>query len=330
MKLNKRFPEFFITAICALSTFFLSFQPNEVLSDKSQSVAVAPDEIKIATSKNLWCALTLIADKKNFFFDENIRVTLTYQAAGRLNMEALVAESVDVANVVEVNVANQAIAGNPNLSVLGSIVHAKDFSVVVRSQLSITKPEQMNGIRIGFAPGTGSEIFLYEFLKSHGIETTDVTLVKIPPTGIVDQFTRGGEVDAVVSWEPFVSTMVKQSSVAPTVFHDKDEYTGLMSIAVRQDWGKKYSDLVKRIIASYRRTEEFVKKNPKESQEIIHAETGIPLPDVIELWRHFDFSVRITDKEEIELTRKVMSTLLEKNTRETSANLNFINNYYTK
>src|SRR5215813_984623 len=94
-------------------------------------------KVRLSTSKNLWCTLSLVAIDQGFFEREGLNVDTVYQLAGRQNMDALVSKSVDIANVVEVNLAYQALNGNANLVVPASIVYARDFSVVARRQSGI-------------------------------------------------------------------------------------------------------------------------------------------------------------------------------------------------
>lgn len=269
-------------------------------------------KLRIATSKNLWCTLTLVALGEHLFEDEKIKPVVSYQAAGRLNMDALISGSADLANVVEVNVANQAIAGNDDLSILGSIVHATDYGVVVHSNIGVDRPDQLSGKKIAFAPGTGAETFLYAFLKRNHMSLSDVELLRVPPSGLVEQFVNGG-VDAGVSWEPFVSTMVRRTDGKAQIFRDPDAYVGLMNIAVRRSWKERNPDLAERVIGVYLTAEDFVRKHPAEAQAIVADETGIPLKDVEQMWGRFDYTVTTDSKDDIALTNNVIKTLEEVN-----------------
>ena len=164
------------------------------------------NRIRIATSKNLWCALTLIADKEGYFAVEGLSPELNYQAAGCLNMDALLGDAADVANVVETNIAYQAMNRTPNLAVIGHIVTATDYTIITKKSAHIARPSDLRGKRIAYAQATGAESFLFWFLEHHSIPIAAVTLVPLQPSGLVDHF-LGESTEAVVSWEPFASAI---------------------------------------------------------------------------------------------------------------------------
>jgi ABC-type nitrate/sulfonate/bicarbonate transport system substrate-binding protein len=214
----------------------------------------APFPLRIASSENLWCGLTLYGIDKGLFRQAGIAIQPTFTPAGRLNMEALVSGSVEAANVVEVNIANQAIAGNRNLYVGASIVHAADYGIVGSADRIGSDPKSLEGKSIAYAPGTGAEPYIFALIEKLGLQR--VQLKPIPPTGIVDQVLNGG-VDAAATWEPFVSTIAGKLP-RPVVLRPADIYTGTMNLAFRRDWAEANSSKVSRVLEVYQKAQAMV------------------------------------------------------------------------
>lgn len=276
--------------------------------------------VRIATSKNLWCALTLIADKKGYFADHGIKAEISYLLAGRLNMEAVLSDSADIANVVEVNLAYLGLSGRTDFSIGAKIADARDYGIVSRKSLSVRRFEDLRGKRLGYSPATGSEMYVHELLKKLGFTVEDVKLVKLQPVTIQTALlTR--EVDAIAAWEPFLANLERAMGGDAIILRDSKVYSGVMNVAAKKSYLHKNPTVLPRLISAYEDAARFAKSNPIESQKIVSEAASIDLEVVQEIWKFFDYTVTLDAPAQIALTRRVSEIIISTDSKFSAATI---------
>lgn len=305
-----------IAGILVLFAIFLIWQWRSTPTEKksvplNDSTRVANTgnpltPVRIATSKNLWCALTLIANEKGFFFAEGLKAELNIQAAGRLNMDALLGGTVDIANVVETNIAYQALNRTSNLAIHSRIVSATDYAIITRASSLIRSASDLRGKNLAYAQATGAESFVFWFLEKEAIPQTSIKLIPLQPAGIVDHF-LAGKTDAVATWEPFVSTIRKRSTDLGRIFYaEAGGFTGIMVVATKRDWAETRRSVLHAYDNAMTKAARFVADSAGIAQKVISEQTGLPLETVVSAWPRFDFSYVPTSETEIRLVEGVV------------------------
>lgn len=265
--------------------------------------------VRVSTSKNLWCALTLVALDQRLFEREGLEVQPVYQLAGRQNMDALVSKSAEIANVVEVNHAYQALNGNRDLSIIGSIVSARDFALVAKRQSGIVRATDLPGRRLAFAPGTGAEMFVFALLQQNRIDPKSVELKRVQPAGLIDAI-ASPDIDVAASWEPFVSSMKARLGNSAVEVDTGTPYVGVMNVAVRRDWLAKNRDTAVRLLRALRRSEELVRQRPDDAQEILARAAGLDRALVRNIWGRFSFALSLDRDSQEPLLKFVLNTII--------------------
>ncbi len=245
--------------------------------------------VKIATSKNLWCAVTLIALDRHYFEQEGLKPEVSYQAAGRLNMDALLGGSVDFANVVETNIAYQALNNVQDLKIHGRIVSANDYTILTTLNSKIIVPQDFLNKSISYSQATGAESFLFWFMERNELFDKNLKLIPLQPSGLVDNF-KGGGSDAVVTWEPFVSTIHNQKRDLGTLFRaDSLGFKGIMTVATKGTWASNNKNTVEAYQRVMQKASKFIKDSTATAQIILSRETGIPAETIANSWESFNF-----------------------------------------
>jgi ABC-type nitrate/sulfonate/bicarbonate transport system substrate-binding protein len=307
---RRKNPRLWIALVGLLALGAVAFGcPRSETERASGTEPRAATTVRVVTSKNLWCALTLVADEERLFLKEGLDVDLQYQAAGRLNMDALLGESADIANVVETNVAYQALAGTSNLAVHSVIVSAYDFVLLTAEASGIGNVGDLVGKRIAYAQATGAESFLFWFLEAKDIPVGSVVLVPLQPAGLVDAFVNGAA-DAVVAWEPFASTIRSRPIRLGWTFEAAaGDFAGLMLVASRKEWASQNADVLEAYERAMRRAAEVVRSNPERAQEIVARQTGLPLATVQAIWHRFLYAYRLVDSSDVAFVNSVASRI---------------------
>jgi len=185
----------------------------------SAALAVAgcnkkPPAFTFAVSSPVWWnPVPIVAERraalKNKGFDLK---TLSLESGAKVRQA--VASGATAMGVASTNAFTTASdAELQNLRILASITHT---SAMVAILARIAEPGELMKGRIGYTPGTMSELYLIAFLqKSLQIELysrKELLLVPLDPPGIVAAFQRG-DIDVAVTWEPYASQIA-----AGTVF----------------------------------------------------------------------------------------------------------------
>lgn len=252
-------------------------------------------KVTLATSKNMWCTLSLIAYEKNYFKEEGLDVDVKFLEAGRYCMDAVVSGSAEFGNVVEVNVAYLGFTGNENISIVGTIVTSTSSAIVARKSSGIKKPEDLKGKKLALSPGTTSDIFAHRFLTKYNLKTNDVDIRKIQPLAMQGAIVAK-EVDAASTWQPFVYNICKVIGDDAIIFKEPEIYVGYENIAVRTDWAKKNPEVVKSFLRAIEKAENFVRNNPDEAQKIISNIINLDLEIVKATWDEYDIALVLDDK----------------------------------
>ncbi len=281
---------------------------------KKEPAAARPgapaQQVTVATSKNAWCTLVLVAKSQRYFDDEGLDVNLSIQDAGRYCMDALLSKSAEFGNVVEVNVAYVGFTGNQDVSIIGSVVESASFAVVARKERGISSAKDLKGKTLAFSPGTGGELFAYQYLAHNGLTPGDVQLRKIQPAGIQSAIVSG-EVDAAATWEPFIYNCLRELGPNGIALRDPKAYSGYSLIGVRREWAKQNPAAVSAFLRAVRKAEAFVAQNRPQAQAIVAKEIGLDIKTVESLWQYFTFSVAFDAKRVADDTTAVAKVIIE-------------------
>lgn len=281
--------------IILISLFFIAifgvikYQQLKKESKKHSNDVKELTEIKIASSKNLWCAMTLIALDRHYFEQEGLKPNVTFQAAGRLNMDALLGGSVDIANVVETNIAYQALKNVEDLKIHRRIVSANDYTILTTQKSNIINPQDFQNKSISYSQATGAESFLFWFMEHHGLLKKNIELVPLQPAGLVDNFIGGGS-DAVTAWEPFVTTIRNQKKDLGNLFRaDSIGFKGIMLVATKETWASTNKTTMDAYDRAMAKASKFLKDSTSSAQIILSKQTGIPVETIVNSWNVFNY-----------------------------------------
>lgn len=291
-----------LSTLCILACVSALFIGCSKQNEPAANAAGAPPKaVTLATGKNIWCTLVLVAKEKHFFEEEDLNVTLNYQDAGRYCMDALLSKSVEFAAVVEANFGYVAFTGNRTPVAVAEIV-ASSCSIVARKSRNIGRPQDLRGKRIAYTPATGADPFLYRFLAKNGVSYKDVELRKMQPKAIQPSLVAG-EVDAASTWEPFIYNSVKAMGGDAVEFRDPDAFTGYMMLATRREWAADNKEVVRAMLRALHKAELFVANNTAETQTFMAQKLEMDKEAVERIWPSFEIHLRM-DKQALVLAMR--------------------------
>ncbi len=206
------------------------------------------------------------ADLKQLFKAEGIEVEQTmFKSPTDIN-EALLAGKLDIGGVVAADLFGLT-AKVPNLK----IIMVTDYSGEVDGILSnkkILKPEDLKGKKFARENTPYELVFVGEFLKRGGLTEKDVQIVSLTAEEGAKAF-MAGKVDAVATYDPFITKALKVRKDAKQLFSPKGTNIIANSIVAH---GKVIAERRNDVLAYLRAIDQgskLAKANQQEANELM-------------------------------------------------------------
>lgn len=220
-----------------------------------------------------------LADFKKLFAAEGIEVEQTmFKSPTEIN-DALITGKLDIGGIVGADLFGLT-AKVPNIK----IIMVTDYSGEVDGILSsnkILKPEDLKGKKIAREDAPYEIVFVGEFLKRGGLTEKDVQIVAMPGEEGAKAF-MAGKVDAVATYDPFITTVLKTRKDTKLLFSPKGTSIIANSIAVH---GKIIEERRNDVLAYLRAIDKgskLAKSNQKEANDLMAKWLGLSVAEIID------------------------------------------------
>ena len=255
-----------------------------------QSVsAQTPREIRIDFAT--YNPVSLVLKEKGLlektFEKDGVAVRWVQTLGSNKALEFLNAGSIDFGSTAGSAALVARINGNPIKSIY---VYSRPewTALVTRPNTGIGKVADLKGKRVAVTRGTDPHIFLVRALQEAGLTEKDVKLVLLQhPDGrlALDR----GDVDAWAGLDPMMAAAEVESGAV--LFYRKPEANTWGILNVREDFAKKYPEIVKRVLEVYEEARLWSLENPDELKKLFVNFTKLP-PAVVE--RQIDERTELT------------------------------------
>ncbi len=216
-------------------------------------------------------SLTVIAKEKNFFRKNGLDVDFRTFLTGRKAMHALQKGWVDIANIIDVNVAVHATEPKPKIKLLTCSQLRTDGTILARKDRGIEKPQDLIGKRLGYMKETSSHMFLIYFCRYHGLNIEDIDLIPTR-TDHMEKELLSGELDACSIWQPFTTRTRIAAGAAGielnTIKNIDFFELYVMTAANAKSLDKKRND-IKEVLKTLGEADQFIKENREEADQIL-------------------------------------------------------------
>lgn len=221
-------------AILAAGLFTLGLQ--------NALVAQTPTKMKVAYTATSDFASGFIAAESGYFKNRGLDVEFQLIPLNSTMPAALQSGSIDLAGTT-LPVFLQAVdSGLDLIAIAGSgitLPSDQNFGIVVKTDITIAKPEDYAGKRIG-VPGIGAflHVLFQNWLIEKGVDIKKVTFVEVSFPQMADVL-RAGNVDGVITGEPIMSRIV-QANIGKVATYFNEVLKGEMPIIVYSSTRKWY------------------------------------------------------------------------------------------
>ncbi len=258
------------------------------------------EKITVAIGTGPVTSLIHIAFENGYFTNEGLDVVIQQHPSGKAAFNALVEGEADLATAAETPIMFAIMRGE-KIGILATISSSeKNKMIVARKDKGVSIPNDLKGKRIGVTVGSSGDYFMDSFLIMHGISRDEVQVINVGSNAIVDALTSG-EVDAVSTWNPYISILQKGLGDNAVTFSGEGIYRETFNIATKQDFANENPETIKKVLRALIKAEEFCEENPDEAQEIIADKIGMDRAALNELWELYDFKVTLDQSLLVEL-----------------------------
>lgn len=163
---------------------------------------------------------------------------------------ALLAGSLDACGTTLVHAIQSASRGEP--VVLVAALCQKCSALVVGRDSGIQTPAGLRGKRIGYVPSTMHHLLLLETLRQAGIDSKEVTLVRVDFFDMLNALAHG-QIDAFLSGEPYPTIAVKNGVGTVLSYPYFNDSIGPINagILVRRDWVQQHPEAVATLVKAH-------------------------------------------------------------------------------
>ena len=220
-----------------------------------------------------------VAEDQGFLADRGVSLEISnFNADAEMNA-ALAAGHLDMANVGS-QAALQFIEQGLDVSVVLLLDTATTADAIIAGD-GIKTVSDLKGKRVAFEEGATSEILLAEALEKEGLDIkTDIEVVPTDADQVASMLISGN-IDAGVTYEPYISQAIAADSEL-LVVQSAADYPGLISdvLVVRNEVLEKDGDAVREVLAAWGDATDYFETNNERGRAIIADAIGESTEDL--------------------------------------------------
>ena len=256
------------------------------------SASFAADKVRLAINLSPISALPLIAQQKGYFTQQGLEVTIQNFTSGRQALETVLGGGAEIATAAESPVTAATFA-NQKVALLARMEYSELKTLVAVP--GVAKPADLKGKRIGYASGTGSEVYTHELLKKAGLSKTDVTLVNLRPQDMIAA-AASGSIDAYNIWEPHVSNGRKALGAKASLLDSRDVYSETFNVVTTDTWARDNPKVAQAFLRALLQAEQWLKANRDDAITLVGAAVSLKKEELAEVWNDYIFELVLDDR----------------------------------
>jgi NitT/TauT family transport system substrate-binding protein len=174
-------------------------------------------KIKVAILTTVDTAPLWLAQDSGYFKDEGLEVETVVAASGQAAVTKAISGEADIAisSYMPFFVAKATGAADLQLVADATSIGPKSFAIVATPNSPVKTINDLQGKRIAMtAKNTASDLLAKSVMKDHGVPDDKVNWVQIPFPNVAAAL-KGGQVDAALLPEPFLSQAAKTAGAIP-------------------------------------------------------------------------------------------------------------------
>ncbi len=234
-----------------------------------------PYQVTVATVNNMNHVPQFVAVEKGIYVKHGVDVKLKVFNSGAEVIRTLQAGDAQLATVANTTLSSAWNAGVRLVAVavvMGDatrVYYDDTFAITARSGSGIRRlhVEDLAGKRVGMVLGGTGEEYFRTVLAKNNIPADRITFLNVPAPNHVSVI-RSGDLDAEVTWEPYGTMILQQVPDTYVVLRGGGYFPYDLYMMASEDFIKKNTDLIERVVAGFAEAAWYVRRNQTESASI--------------------------------------------------------------
>ena len=211
-----------------------------------------------------WAAI-----KKGYFKEEGLDVNFVEGKGSAHAIQLTAANQADV-GVADLGAAAFAISRNVPVKAILCGLQTGPQGVVSRKDAGIKSPKDLEGKRLGFAPGDSAWILFPAFTSANGVEAARVTTVGAEPASLPKAL-LAKNVDAILTYFTSVPEFSDRGGIPLTYLRYADHKVNLLGLGLvaHTETISERPEMLRRFVRASQKGFAFALKNPGETIDIL-------------------------------------------------------------
>ncbi len=248
-------------------------------------------------------AAFFVAQSEGFFEEEGLEVIAHPHTAGKKSLKELYQGTLDIAHVAEIPVVRALSGAKPyskykefNLKIFtGMIYTSNSQKIIARRDHGIENPRDLRNKKVGLYYETTSEYFFDTFLLEHGIQEQQVEKVNIDISQHYMAL-KNGQVDAVVSWEPYASEILKKLKDNTFKLNSVLGHSTLWLGVSSETYIQQHPETIVKYLQALKKAQDYIKSHPEQTKLLVSEKTKTSLSIIEDLWASIEYELTIGER----------------------------------
>jgi NitT/TauT family transport system substrate-binding protein len=220
-----------------------------------------------------------IAAEKGIFKKNGLDVTvINFNQDSDINA-AFASDKIKVANIATHTAIK--MVGNNGLALNGIVLLDESHKADAILSSGIVKSiADLKGKKVAFEEGTTSDLLLRAALKANNMTMDDITVVYMPASD-AGLALMSNQVDAAVTYEPYISTVQAKADGIQILYSGEDAPGLISDIAViKSEYMTAHPEVKEKLKKVWDETMAYWKENQEEGNKILAEKSGIAIADM--------------------------------------------------
>lgn len=264
-----------------LALFALTIFALVLSSCNSCNTTTTNNKIKVGYLPMVSSLTHFVAVEKGYYKDEGLEVEANPIKTSNLIAQDLVAGHIDVGIELSIVPLLKQLENSPNsakIFSISSITSENGFDgILVKSNSTMTKLEDLAGKKVGVFPGTTAKKSLAEIFKTKFPNLELPTFIELdPPLHI--QSLENGDIDGLFTYEPTMTLGIIKNGfkkISTSIYAMQYSPNPIGIAAINNKWLKENPETAKAFFRAIDKAVDFIKKNPAEARQILAKATKL-------------------------------------------------------